>query len=92
METGKRVATLTLLCIPSDRPLRLTEFLFALPDNLHARVFFVRLGVDAQQAAMFFLLRVAVGEQTLIRLLYFSVGDARLFAPKKKRQITEEKR
>jgi len=27
------MATLTLLGIPSDRPLRLPRFLFALPDN-----------------------------------------------------------
>jgi hypothetical protein len=48
--------------LPSDRPVRLTRFLFAQTDNLRAHVFFVRLGVDTQQAAIFFLQRVAVGE------------------------------
>jgi hypothetical protein len=63
------VTTLTLLCIPTDRPKRLTRCSFALPDTLHAHVFFVRLGVDTQEAAIFLLQRVAVGEQTLIGLL-----------------------
>ena len=60
-------ALVVLNCLPAARAL--DEVLFALPDTLHARVFFVRLGVDTQQAAIFFLQRVAVGEQTLIRLL-----------------------
>jgi hypothetical protein len=51
------------------QPGRLTSCLFALPKNLQARVFFVRLGVDTQQTAIFFVQRVAMGEQTLIRLL-----------------------
>ena len=57
-----------LFSIAFRQPGRLTRCLFGLPDNLHARVFFVRLDVGTQQAAIFFLQRVAVGEQTLIRL------------------------
>ena len=58
-----------LFSIAFWQPGRLTRCLFALPGNLHARVFFVRLGVDTQQTAIFFLQRVAMGKQTLIRLL-----------------------